>query len=97
MDHVLLRVSYCYYYVSNLKNIVIFHHNVEHVNGAELGEILGEGDQVDRRPLVVLKEVRVAVVALPTEGGELHIERIVTSDHFISRRVDQDLTPGGAI
>lgn len=97
MDHVLFGITLLILHVSNLKRVLIFHNNVKHVNGAELGEVFGEGDEVDRRPLVVLKEIWVAVVAFPPKGGELLIKQIVASDHFIGRCVDQDLPPGAGL
>lgn len=57
----------------------------------EPAELLGEGDEVDRRPLVELEEAGVVVVPLPPQAHQLALQVLVGGDDFVGGDVQQHL------
>lgn len=52
--------------VSNFELVAILDDDIVHMNGLELVEILWKRNEVNCGPLVVLQQLRVIIVPLPT-------------------------------
>lgn len=87
----LSRISWAALGVDDLEGAAILDDDVVHVHGPEVGEVLGEGDEVDGRPAVELEQVGVFVVPLPSQGQQLLLQRSVGGDHLVAGDVQKRL------
>lgn len=67
------------------------------MHGLELGEISGQGDEMHRRTLVKLQELRIFVgISLPSQSQQFLVEIGVGIDDLACGEIHQNFALGGA-